>query len=338
MRGRACERAAASLPPPSFARTWGLCAVICAVRSWWTQSPPFGSVSASASASAPIAASPDGVCVVTPASAPPAASVSAVSSVSSVVSSVVSRAASVTSVTVSPALSVVVGVPVVSPTPPTPAPAEPVTEPGAPVVVPVTSPDTCACAAAGISSATAAAEIRYLCICNPTLGIRRSPDDLCIAGRAVPGNAAGCASCKTRRELRRGVYVRFRFARPRNALRLGECGRPCEVARMTRPRPRAILAAAFAALLALTAPAQACTVEAGYRAPTNLELAAHADAIVLGQLTGGSGVALPESTISVRPLAAIKGVLPGQDFKLAGMSVAADVPPSDPQELEAPHP
>ena len=107
---------------------------------------------------------------------------------------------------------------------------------------------------------------------------------------------------------------------------------------MTRPRPLAILAAALAAPLALAAPAQACTVEAGYRAPTNLELAAHADAIVLGQVTGGSGVVLPESTISVRPLAAIKGLLPGQDFKLAGMSVAADVPPSDPQELEAPHP
>src|SRR5690606_39952216 len=101
---------------------------------------------------------------------------------------------------------------------------------------------------------------------------------------------------------------------------------------MTRPRPLAILAAALAAPLALAAPAQACTVEAGYRAPTNLELAAHADAIVLGQVIGGSGVVLPESTISVRPLAAIKGLLPGQECKLAGMSVAADVPPSDPQE------
>src|SRR5690606_20189655 len=133
------------------------------------------------------------------------------------------------------------------------------------------------------------------------------------------------------------AFILRSASRAPDGLRLGESRQPCEVARMTRPRPLAILAAAFAAPLALAAPAQACTVEAGYRAPTNLELAAHADAIVLGQVTG-SGVVLPESTISVRPLAAIKGLLPGQDFKLAGMSVAADVPPSDPQELEAPHP
>lgn len=104
-------------------------------------------------------------------------------------------------------------------------------------------------------------------------------------------------------------------------------------------RPLSTLAAALAALAAL--PAAACSVAPGYRPPSNLELVAGADAIVLGQVVGGTpaeqaanGV---EPFISVRPVVALKGLLPGQDIPLAGMALGA-VAPSDPLELERPHP
>lgn len=108
-------------------------------------------------------------------------------------------------------------------------------------------------------------------------------------------------------------------------------------------RPFASLFAS--ALAAVPAAALACTPAPGYRVPTNLELADEADAIVLGQVVGGTEAeadgAVPQ--ILVHPLAAYKGLIPGQDFPLHGMSLAAgaqgpDAEPSDPLELEKAHP
>ena len=105
----------------------------------------------------------------------------------------------------------------------------------------------------------------------------------------------------------------------------------------------------IASLLALTlaaAPtaALACSPAPGYRVPTNLELAAEADAIVLGQVVGAAEEG-PEGVpqITVHPLAAYKGLLPGQDFPLHMMALATGplaeyAAPSEPLELEKPHP
>ena len=95
------------------------------------------------------------------------------------------------------------------------------------------------------------------------------------------------------------------------------------------------LAAVAAALAAI--PAAACSPVPGYRVPTNLELATEADAIVVGEVVEGSAAGGPDSQITVHPLAAIKGLLPGQDFPLRGTSLGT-IEPSDPNELEAPHP
>ena len=95
------------------------------------------------------------------------------------------------------------------------------------------------------------------------------------------------------------------------------------------------LTAVAAALAAI--PAAACSVAAGYRAPSNFELAAEADAIVLGQVVGGVDPGITEGEIAVHPLTAIKGLLPGQDFPLRGMMLGGG-DPSDPLELAAPHP
>jgi len=124
-------------------------------------------------------------------------------------------------------------------------------------------------------------------------------------------------------------------------------------------RPSASALAPLLALALAVAPvaAGACTPAPGYRVPTNLELAAAADAIVLGQVVGGAEAgteagagaepdegaenALPQ--IVVHPIAAYKGLLPGQDFPLYGMSLATGAlaqyaQPSDPLELEKAHP
>jgi len=92
-------------------------------------------------------------------------------------------------------------------------------------------------------------------------------------------------------------------------------------------------------LLAVVAatPALACTAPRP-DGPANLALAAGADAIVLGQVVDGSGGDGPDASITVHPLAALKGLKPGQDFALRGTRLAADIAPSDPLELEAPHP
>jgi hypothetical protein len=124
--------------------------------------------------------------------------------------------------------------------------------------------------------------------------------------------------------------------------------------------------ASFLALALAIAPAAAlaCTPMPGYRVPTNLELAGQADAIVLGQVVGGThpgARAEPQAEaeagaeaggepglgnqpqIVVHPLTAYKGLLPGQDFPLRRMSLATGnlaqyAEPSDPLELEKAHP
>jgi hypothetical protein len=105
------------------------------------------------------------------------------------------------------------------------------------------------------------------------------------------------------------------------------------------------LASILAVTLAvLPAAALACSPAPGYRVPTNLELAAQADAIVLGRVLADEGEGPDgEGRITVHPLAAYKGLTPGQDFPLQGMALATGplaeyAERSDPLELEKPHP
>ena len=90
-------------------------------------------------------------------------------------------------------------------------------------------------------------------------------------------------------------------------------------------RPLALLTAS--ALLAAPGAALGCSVTADYRVPTNLELAAEANAIVIGQVVGAAeaqaepGEAL-SGAIEVRPLATLKGLTPGGALVLPGMALA----------------
>lgn len=80
--------------------------------------------------------------------------------------------------------------------------------------------------------------------------------------------------------------------------------------------------------------------------PSNLELAGQAESIVLARVVAG---ALDDdgdpfaSTITIRPLAALKGPLPEGDIALYGMMLAKDADPelgmvSSPYEFERAHP
>jgi hypothetical protein len=112
-------------------------------------------------------------------------------------------------------------------------------------------------------------------------------------------------------------------------------------------KPTAALAPLLAlALLAAPTATLACSVAPGYRVPTNLELARQANAIVLGEvIAGGKGTVLDAdaSTITVHPLAAFKGLLPGADIVLPEMTIAQPGDPaanalSDPLAFAEPHP
>ena len=100
----------------------------------------------------------------------------------------------------------------------------------------------------------------------------------------------------------------------------------------------------FAAALALAgAPgvAAACSPGPGFRVPTNLELAGHAETIVLARVTGQHVDEQGRPTaVVITPLAAIKGEPPQGDIALAGMSLAdgARGVRSQPLEFEKPHP
>ncbi|HYD24361.1 MAG TPA: hypothetical protein VEB68_06165 [Croceibacterium sp.] len=109
---------------------------------------------------------------------------------------------------------------------------------------------------------------------------------------------------------------------------------------------RAAAAALAAAVAALPAAAQACSVAADYRVPGNLELARAAETIVVARVIGGAtdrqGDAYA-STITVRPLATIKGAPPQGDIALQGMTLAEGAAAglgglSNPYEFARPHP
>lgn len=93
---------------------------------------------------------------------------------------------------------------------------------------------------------------------------------------------------------------------------------------------RTAFSLAALAASALAAPALACSPAPGYRVPTNLELAADANAIILGEVVGGSaapGRDPATAGIRVRPIDAIKGLMPGGEIRIGGTMVvdAAEV-------------
>ena len=104
---------------------------------------------------------------------------------------------------------------------------------------------------------------------------------------------------------------------------------------------RPLLPLAAFALLAAPLPAAACSVVAGYRVPTNLELVERAELILLGTVMPGdsaSGIAA-EPTIAIEPVEALKGAMPAGRITLPAMlDTDGDVELSNPYELREPHP
>jgi hypothetical protein len=108
-------------------------------------------------------------------------------------------------------------------------------------------------------------------------------------------------------------------------------------------RPVTVALAALVVALGLIAPgaASACSVQRDYRVPTNLELAAEANTIVFGQVVGAA--AGREGTLEVRPLGAIKGLVPGESLVLQEMWLRepdhiAPATADEPLDFTAPHP
>ncbi|WP_428628567.1 hypothetical protein [Sphingopyxis sp.] len=100
---------------------------------------------------------------------------------------------------------------------------------------------------------------------------------------------------------------------------------------------------AFAAALSLAAPitAAACSPAPGYRVPTNMELVADADLILLATVSEGDFApdSTPEQQIEVQPLAAIKGEMPAGPLAMPGsIATGADALLSNPYELQEAHP
>jgi len=109
---------------------------------------------------------------------------------------------------------------------------------------------------------------------------------------------------------------------------------------------RPILASLALALALAALPAVACEPAPDKRVPSNLELAGEAQAIVLATVVAGALDAGGDpfaSTITIRPLEAIKGSLPEGDIALYGMMLSRDADPelgmlSSPDEFERAHP
>lgn len=104
---------------------------------------------------------------------------------------------------------------------------------------------------------------------------------------------------------------------------------------------RPLLSLAALALFAAPLPALACSVEAGYLVPTNLELVEGADLILLGTVTPGDSASdsLAEQTITIEPVEALKGAMPTGRITLPAMlGRTGEVELSNPYELRAPHP
>lgn len=107
----------------------------------------------------------------------------------------------------------------------------------------------------------------------------------------------------------------------------------------------AITAIALFAGFAAPSAAQACSVVADYRVPTNLELAADAQLILLGSVTSGEQDDSPmDSWITIEPIEAIKGALPPGPIAISGKYVVEETNDrgfyvfSDPDELQEAHP
>lgn len=104
---------------------------------------------------------------------------------------------------------------------------------------------------------------------------------------------------------------------------------------------RPLLSLAALALLAAPLPALACSVVAGYRVPTNLELVERAELILLGTVTPGASASdsLAEQTIAIEPVEALKGAMPtGPVIFPAMLDTDGEVELSNPYELRQPHP
>jgi hypothetical protein len=97
-----------------------------------------------------------------------------------------------------------------------------------------------------------------------------------------------------------------------------------------------------AAMMAVPAAANACSMMPGYKVPTNLELAAKADVIVLATIDGERSAEKPwEGVVLAKPTMLLKGqALPKRvELTGAGLSNSADaVVESDPNELRRPNP
>ena len=99
------------------------------------------------------------------------------------------------------------------------------------------------------------------------------------------------------------------------------------------------------ALLAIAplaaAPAVACTVEDGYRVPTNLELVERADTILLGVVENGPDEieGLDDARLIIRPTLLLKGDALPPELRLFGSIAPKRYSVlSDPDELEQAHP
>jgi hypothetical protein len=107
-----------------------------------------------------------------------------------------------------------------------------------------------------------------------------------------------------------------------------------------------ILASLALALLLAALPAAACSPAPGYHVPSNLELTAEAQTIVLARVVAGRldpGGDPFASTIKIHPLETLKGAAPAGDIALYGMMLSRDADPelgmlSEPTEFERPHP
>lgn len=100
----------------------------------------------------------------------------------------------------------------------------------------------------------------------------------------------------------------------------------------------------LALFLKLATPAVACSVTADYRVPTNLELAANAELVLLGRVVGEVEGADPwDGKLLVEPLRAIKGEMPEGTVSLAGSGLVSEDRAdfailSNPYELNQAHP
>lgn len=110
---------------------------------------------------------------------------------------------------------------------------------------------------------------------------------------------------------------------------------------------RAVLAAAFliGVSAGLPSPAHACSMVAGYKVPTNLELAAQADTVVLATITGERpGKESWDGVVLTKPTLLLKGAVLPNSVELPGAYLAHDarsarmVAPSNPHELREPNP